>query len=211
MSLLKIKRRAEGFQGDAEAFENLDLRSTKGFGSQYVGCTFTGCKMDLSDFRSSKFTNCTFIKCSMARIDMASSFIENAVFLECDLEQSSFMGTWFKEVVFKDCRMAYGEIMFQMATVNRAVTFTGCNLHGSNLDFRAVEAGELTFQDCNLWGARTAFGCAFWNANFDKATCDRFVGMIARVHPEKESQDKLEAIAGDQYRVVDRLMRTGDK
>jgi hypothetical protein len=35
--------------------------------------------------------------------------------------------------------------------------------------------------------------------------------MIARVHPEKESQDKLEAIAGDQYRVVDRLMRTGDK
>lgn len=211
MSLLRIKRRAEGFQGNDEPFDGIDLRSTKGFGSQYSGCTFTECKIDLSDFRSSKFTNCTFIKCSMNRVDMSSSFIENSVFLDCDLEQAAFMGTWFKDTVFKDCRMAYGEVMFQMATIHSAVSFIGCNLRGSNLDFRSVEAGELTFEDCNLWSARTSFGCAFWNSHFDKQTCDRFVAMIARVHPEKESQVKLMEIAGDEYRVVERVMRTGDK
>ncbi len=207
MSLVAIKRRAEGMVYEGEIYERLDLRSMKAFGAKFVKCAFRECKMDLSDLRNGRFEGCTFLHCDMQRVDFSTSSFASIIFEDCDLEQSSFSGCHLNDVDFKDCRMAYAETLFQGATAFSNVSFEKCNLHSSNLDFRQAEPGTLRFIESNLWGAKMAFGCAVWQAEFDEKTCQRFVAMVARVYPENDTRVKLMEIAGDQYAVVDRAMR----
>lgn len=204
MSLVSIKRRAEGGVYEAETYEKMDLRSMKGFGSKFTNCLFTDTMLDLSDLRNCRFDGCTFVSCEVQRAEFSSSFFEETSFHDCNLEQTSFMGCHLAETTFSDCRMAYGETLFQNATAKK-LRFVKCNLHGSNLDFR--EANGLSFDDSNVWGAKISLGCAFWNADFDERTCRRFVAMVARVYPDLETKSKLIDLAGDQYPVVERAMR----
>lgn len=202
VKITQWKRRAEGVKIEGEVFHRLDLRSMKAFGSQWIGCSFVDCQLDMADLRASKFERCTFQNSAVRLVNFATSFFEDSLFLDCDLEQASFMGAHFRDGGFKDCRMAYGDTMFQDATLKGRIRFEECNLHGSNLDFRESEPKGVSFERCNLWGAKMAMGCAFWNATFDERTVQQFLALVARV-----SQDShIAGLAGDQYRVVCRAM-----
>lgn len=207
MSFLKIKRRAEGMSYEDEEYVGADLRSARAFGAKFTRCVFRDSKMGLSDFRNCRFDSCTFELCDLGKTDFSTSFFEGISFRDCDLEQASFLGSYMNETTFTDCRMAYGETMFSAATARRGVVFTRCNLHGSNLDFRQSQDGALAFDDCNLWGAKASFGCAFWRSEFDEKTCQRFLGMLARIYPDTQTRATLMQMAGNQYPVVDRVMR----
>lgn len=199
---MTVKRRAEGLVYEGEKFVNLDLRSMKGFGTKFTGCTFDGCQLDLADLRSTRFTDCTFRNCTIRLVNFGASVFEGTKFIACDMEQASFMGCSFRDGGFEDCRMAYGETLFLDATIRGQMEIAGCNLHGSNLDFRQVEPTSLRFLDCNFWSARVSLGCAFWNATFDEKAIRQFLGLMARA-----SQDsRLKELAGDQYRVICRAM-----
>jgi uncharacterized protein YjbI with pentapeptide repeats len=202
MSLVTFKRRAEAVKFEGEVFTGLDLRSMKAFGSTFTGCSFVDCQLDLTDWRASKFERCLFQNCTMRMVNFSTSFFEDCLFTDCDLEQASFMGSHFRKGAFLRCRMAYGETLFQDATVKVDLLLEDCNLHGSNLDFREVEPKALNLTRCNLWGAKASFGCAFWAGSFDQRTIRQFLALVARA-----SQDSLIAeLAGDQYAVICRAM-----
>ena len=203
MPLTTWKRRAEGVRMAGETYVNLDLRSMKAFGSEWKDCNFEDCRFDLADLRSSKFLDCRFVDCSMPLVNFGVSFFERTTFRGCNLEQSSFQGCHLTDLSFLDCRMAYAETLFQDATVRVKLELSGCNLHGSNLDFREVSPHALTIEGCNVWGAKLAFGCAAFNGKIDERTKMQFLALIARVS-EDETVKKL---AGDQWDVVDRLMK----
>lgn len=209
MSLVAVKRRAEGLKYEDEVFSKLDLRSMKAFGSSWTKCFFDDCHFDLADLRSSKFTDCTFRNCSLRLVNFAASTFEETKWFNCDMEQASFHGSQFRNGTFDGCRMAYGDSLFLDVTVRGSMFFSVCNFHGSNMDFREVEPGALNFADCNFWGARVSFGCAFWLGHFDHRAVQQFVALIARA-----SQDsRLKEYASDQYGVVCRAMdgRKGPK
>lgn len=209
MSLVALKRRAEGMAYEDEVFDRIDLRSTRAFGGKFTKCTFMGCKMALSDFRNCRFDGCTFEECDLGKTDFFTANLVGCAFKSCDLEQASFMGAYLDDVSFADCRMAYSETLFQNATVRRRAHFYRCNFHGSSLDFRQVESGALKMIDCNLWSAKTSFGCAFWQGEFDEKTCQRFLSLVARVYPVNDVRVKLMSMAGDQYPVVNRAVNVG--
>ncbi len=202
MSLVKQKRRTEGTIHEDEKHVDLDLRSMKGFSSTWKNCHFVDCNFDLSDLRASKFEDCQFSRCSFRLVNFATSSFEKVTFFDCDLEQASFMGTMLRLVTFAACRMSYGDVLFQDATVKAGVLFRGCNLHGSNLDFREVPRNALAFENSNLWSAKGSMGCAFWNASLDERLIQQFIAILART-----SQDaRLVELAGDQYPIVVRAM-----
>lgn len=202
MTLVAWKRRAEAVHFEDQVFEKLDLRSMNAFGSTWKNCIFRDCQMDLADWRGSKFEGCTFSRCEARLVNFSTSFFENTAFTGCNLEQASFMGSHLLDVKFNDCRMAYGETLFQNATAKRGVAFHGCNLHGSNLDFREVEPKSLRFDGCNLWGAKISMGCAIWQGTFDDRLVRQFLALIARV-----AQDpRIAELAGDQFQTVCRAM-----
>lgn len=202
MNLLKFKRRAEAMKVDGERFHALDLRSMKTFGSTWSDCSFVDCQLDLSDMRTNKFERVLFQNCSARAINFSTSFFEDCLFLDCDLEQTSFMGSHFRDGGFKECRMAYGETMFQDVTMKGRVRFVDCNLHGSSLDFREIEPRGLSFEGCNLWSAKIALGCAFWNASFDERSIRQFLALVGRVSEDP----RIAQLAGDQFAVVNRAM-----
>lgn len=202
MSLVNYKRRAEAIKMEGEAFQKVDLRSMKAFGSTFTNCWFTGCDLDLTDWRASKFEDCHFFNCSMRLVNLATSFFDGCMFVDCDLEQASFMGSQFRDVEFRNCRMAYGETLFQDATAKAKLVLEDCNLHGSSLDFREVEPGALVFTRSNLWNAKMSMGCAIWNGSFDERLVKQFLALVARVSGDPE----IVALAGDQYPVVCRAM-----
>ncbi len=203
MGLVSFKRRAEAAKFEGETFEELDLRSMKAFGSQWRDCIFKRCKLDLADLRSTRFESCRFLMCSIRLVNFGTSFFDTVVFEDCDLEQTSFQGCHFTSSEFAGCRMAYGDTMFQDATVKVRLAFTACNLHGSNLDFREVDARALTFLDTNCWGAKVSLGCAVFNARVDERMQKQLIALAARVRPH----ETLESLAGEQKDIVDRLMR----
>lgn len=202
MSLLNYKRRAEAVHFEGEVFDKMDLRSMKAYGSTWKNCTFNECELDLTDWRGSRFEGCTFSRCAAQLVNFGTSFFENTHFTGCNLEQASFMGSHFREVTFNDCRMAYGETMFQDATCKGGVAFHGCNLHGSNLDFREVEPKALRFDGCNLWGVKLGMACEFWNSTVDDRTVRQFLALVARVSDDP----RIAELAGDQMAVVRRAM-----
>jgi uncharacterized protein YjbI with pentapeptide repeats len=203
MGLAAFKRRAEAAKFEGETFEGLDLRSMKAFGSQWKDCVFRDCKFDLSDLRNTRFEGCLFLMCSIRLVNFTTSFFEGTQFDDCDLEQTSFRGSHFTRGGFSNCRMAYGDEMFQDATVKVRLAFERCNLHGSNLDFREVEFDALSFAETNCWGAKVSLGCAVWNAKVDERMQKQFLALVGRVR----DNPAVDALAGEQKAIVDRLMR----
>jgi len=199
---MNVKRRAEGLKYEDAIFQNLDLRSMKAFGSSWTKCLFDHCQFDMADLRTARFTNCVFRNCTLRLVNFGASFFEDTKFIVCDMEQASLMGCHLRGVSFDECRMAYGETLFQDATIKGKVEFSACNLHGSNMDFREVEPGALAFSDCNFWGVRVSMGCAFWLAHFDEKAVKQFVALMARATQDS----RLKEWAGDQYGVVCRAM-----
>ncbi len=202
MSLVNYKRRAEAVKFEDQVFERLDLRSMKAFGSTWTRCKFNGCQMDLTDWRASKFEDCEFDACEMRLVNFATSFFEDCLFYACNLEQASFMGSHFRKTDFDHCRMAYGDTLFQDATVKEQMRLVNCNLHGSNLDFRQVEPKAFSADFCNLWGAKISMGCAFWEGSFDPRTVRQFLALVARVADDP----RIAELAGKEYAVVQRAM-----
>ena len=201
-SLTNWKRRAESVHFEGETFEKLDLRSMKAFGSQWKDCLFVDCRFDLTDWRASKFEACGFKDCNMPLVNFATSFFDGCQFHSCNLEQASFMGSHFRDSIFRFSRMVYGDTMFQDVTAKGDVRFMGCNLHGSNLDFREVEPKALRFEDCNLWGVKVGMACEFWNSSVDDRTVRQFLALVARVSDDP----RIAELAGDQMAVVQRAM-----
>jgi uncharacterized protein YjbI with pentapeptide repeats len=191
-----------------ESFDGSDLRSGKAFQSEWVNCTFGNVKAGLLDIRASRLIDCRFTESSLYASVFSASYLRNTTFDKCDFEQAAFAGVIFDNVIFKDCRLAYSS--FTGGIVKRAIRLIDSNLHGADLDFAEIPDNSLLVTGCNLWGAKTTFGCQFWNGDFDQDTVDRFIALAARACPDKAKADALKQMAGKHFAVVDRLMRAGE-
>lgn len=158
-------------------------------------------KLAMADFSRSEFFGGMWDQCEAPMVQMGGCVLDGCEFVDCNLEQAVFVGSILKDVRFVRCRLAYSS--FAGATI-RSAEFVKSNLHGADLDF--IENNHAVFDDCDLWGARASLGCQFWNGTFDERTCDRFVAMVARIHPDPDKRARLEGVAGNQLRVVKRLM-----
>lgn len=197
-----MKRRLQGHIQQGGSFDNKDLRSAQGFQSVWENVAFHASRFSMADLRGSKWVNCQLEGTTFYGANFNAAGFNGVTFVDGDGEQASFAGAVLKNVVFRNCRLAYSS--FVGASLDNVV-FEDCNLHGADLDF--AEANGVQYLGCNLWGVKAAFGCAFWNATFDRDTTDRFAAMLARVHPDAESKKTLIAMAGDNtYRAVCRLM-----
>ena len=201
-TLVSFKRRLQGHVQQGGYFHDNDLRSAQAFQSVWENVTFAKSRCSMVDFRASKWVNSHLTETTLYGSNFNAANLNGVNFLNCDMEQSSFQGAVLRNVHFKNCRLAYGS--FAGATLHDVV-FEGCNLHGTDLDVAA--ASGVQYAHSNLWSAKTAFGCAFWNSGFTVETCNRFAALLARVHPDPTAKEALIAIAGEAtYKAVDRLM-----
>ena len=202
-SIVSFKRRLQGHVQQGGFFHDIDLRSGQCFQSVWESLTFSKSRLSMVDFRASKWTAASLNNTTLYGANFNAAGLHNVVFLDCDMEQASFQGAVLRNVHFKNCRLAYGT--FAGATLHDVV-FEGCNLHGADLDY--AEATGVQYAKSNLWSAKTAFGCTFWNSGFDVETCNRYIALIARAHPDPDTKAKLIALAGENtFKAVDRLMR----
>ena len=202
-SIVSMKRRLQGHVQQGGYFDDVDLRSAQAFQSVWESLTFAKSRLSMVDFRASKFVSCQITDTALYGSSFNAAGLHNVVFLDCDMEQASFQGAVLRNVHFTSCRLAYST--FAGATLHDVV-FEGCNLHGCDLDY--AEATGVQYAKSNLWSAKTVFGCTFWNAGFDISSCNRYVALIARAHPDPKAKEALIAIAGKAtYEAVDRLMR----
>jgi len=201
-SLVSSKRRRQGHVQQGGHYDNVDLRSGQAFQSVWESVTFSDSRLSMVDFRASKWVNCHLTETALYGANFNAASLHEMVFLDCDMEQISFAGAVLRNIHFKDCRLAYGS--FVGATLHNVI-FEGCNLHGCDLDYAA--ASGVQYAHSNLWSAKSAFGCAFWNSGFTVETCNRFAALLARVHPDPAAKAALTAVAGEAtFRAVDRLM-----
>lgn len=201
-SLVSFKRRMQGHVQQGGVFVNTDLRSGQGWQSVWENVTFEGSRLSMVDFRASRWVNCHLKGTDIYGANFNAATLNGAVIDGCDGEQVSFAGAVLRNVTFSDCRLAYAS--FVGATLHDVV-FDRCNLHGADLDY--AEATGVQYSKCNLWSAKSAFGCAMWNSGFDVTACNRFVAMLARVHPDPAAKKALIAVAGDTtFKAVSRLM-----
>ena len=202
-SIVSMKRRLQGHVQQGGFFHDIDLRSGQCFQSVWESLTFSKTSLSMVDLRASKFINCTITDTTLYGSSWNAANLHGVTFTGCDAEQASFLGAVLRDVVFTDCRLAYST--FAGATLHDVV-FESCNLHGCDLDY--AEATGVQYAKSNLWSAKSVFGCTFWNAGFDVETCNRYIALIARAHPDPETKEKLIALAGENtYKAVDRLMR----
>lgn len=199
--ITKMLRRLQGHSAENMTYDSLDLRNMSAFQSKWSGCKFIGCRAGLADVQASFFIDTEFVGCDLRMTNFRGTVIENTTFTGCELDQACFVGAILRNVKFVDCRMPL--VNFSGATLRMACQFIECNLYGSDLDF--IEAGGQEFRDCNLWGAKMANNCQFWNSKIDEKTCRMFIAMIARIYPGAE-KEALVLLAGKEYTLVDRLM-----
>lgn len=202
MSLTLHKRRLQGITTEKYVGSGLDMSCTEAFGSKWYGCSFTDCDFSGSNLQSSEFFDCEFIRCNFRMSHFRAGKVRSVRFEECDLRQSVFAGvTPLEKTFFVDSKLQYAT--FYDSTV-RDVSFQDSNLHGTDLRF--IEARDVKFHGANLWSAVTAFGCQFWNCDFDERSCDLFVAMVARKYPNPEKAKLLLDVAGFNAKVVEKLM-----
>ncbi len=206
MSLTLMKRRLQGARTEKGVYNGLDMASTEAFGSVWMGCVFTDCDFALSNFQTAEFFDCDFVRCEFKGSNFRAAKLRHVRFEECDLRHCAFVGvTPAESVSFRDCKLQYAS--FFDSTV-RSLLFLNSNLHGT--DLRYIEAHDCRYEGSNLWSAVNALGCQFWNGTFDERSCDFFVAMVGRVHPNPEKAKMLAAAAGEiSVKVTDRLM--GDR
>jgi len=202
MSLTLQKRRLQGYRAEKQEYVNLDMSSSEAFGSTWYGCTFTKCDFSLSNLQQSEFVDCRFVGCDLRMVNFRASKLRLVRFEECDMRQSVFVGvTPLESVEFRDCQLQYASFFDCTA---RETSFRDSNLHGTDLRF--IESQGARYVGSNLWGAISAFGCQFWNSQFDERACDFFVALVSRVHPSPEKAKILREIAGISVKVTERLM-----
>lgn len=201
-ALSRCRRRAQGWREEDVAHEKEDLRSLSAPLSTFAGSSFVDCEMGLSDLTGAVVTRSVFRNSRLPLTRFNAATLDAVQFIGCDLEQASFAGAVLRGVSFVDCRVAYST--FVGATF-RNVAFLNSNLHGADLD--VIESVGASFLGSSLWGVKVAFGCAFWNSKFDERTVNYFAALVARIHPNPESQGTIARLAGRSYRVVERLMR----
>lgn len=206
-SLAGMKRRLMGHVQQGGLFQKVDLRSGQCFQSVWEGVSFEDSRLSMVHFVNSKWVNSHLTDTDIFGGNWNASNLHDVTFTGCDGEQVSFAAAVLRNVTFRDCRLAYAS--FVNATFHN-VLFEGCNLRGADLD--VAEATGVQYSKCNLWSAKTAFGCAFWNAAVGVDDCKRFAAMLARIHPDPAAKEVLVNLAGTKtYNAVCRLMdSTGD-
>jgi len=203
MSLTRMKGRLQGYTGQGETYECQDLRSGNAFGAVFSGCKFDRCKMALFSLQQASLSDVVFENCTMSVVNMTLlRNMRNVVFDRCDLEQADFTGSYMDGVSFRDSRL-WGAKFFGVTA--KEVRFDGSNLHGADLRYHI--APNVAYADSNLWGAHVALGCTFFDSTFDERSCKQFIAFMARIYPNEDVRARLTQIAGDQFPVVDRLMR----
>jgi len=200
-----MKRRVQGQKFEGQTYDALDLSSMQGFGTSWVGCRFISCDLAGSDLRNSNFDSCHFFECDLMLANFSGgSQLRHVTFEGCRMKQSVFAGVHpIDDVSFRACQLHYSS--FLDSTV-RSISFLDSNLHGADLRF--IECAEAEFQRSVLWNASVQLGCQFLGTQntFDSRSADLFVGMVARLHPSEEKRAILAEIAGEEMRVVERLM-----
>src|SRR5438876_11689202 len=203
-----MKRRAQGQTWEGETFKSLDLSSTLAFGSKWDGCTFESCDLTKAEFPTAKFNNCIFYDCDLLAASFQATQMHHVIFENCRAKHSVFAGaTPLDDVRFLNCQLHYST--FYDSTVN-SMRFADTNLHGA--DLRYIECREpVVYDGVVLWGAQTAFGCQFWNGQFDERSVNLFLALVARKHQDVDKRKMLEEMAGaTNVGIVERLMGERD-
>ena len=202
VSLVAHKRRLQGHVQQGGDFQKVDLRSGQCFQSVWEGVSFTDSRLSMVHFVNSKWVGCTLDSTDIYGANFNAGSFHDVTFTGCDGEQVSFAGAVLRNVVFKDCRLAYASFVGASLT---NVVFESCNLHGCDLDYAV--ANGVSYLKSNLWAAKVAFGCTFWNSTFGVDDCERFAALLARVHPDPEAKATLVRLAGAKtYNAVCRIM-----
>jgi len=205
-SLAAMKRRLQGHVQQGGLFRKVDLRSGQAFQSVWEGVAFEDSRLSMVHFVNSKWVHCHLDRTDIYGGNWNAASLHDVTFTGCDGEQISFAGAVLRNVVFRDCRLAYSS--FVGASLDNCL-FDNCNLHGADLDI-AVATG-VQYAKCNLWSAKTAFGCSFWNSGLGVDDCQRFAALLARVHPDPASKEILVKLAGEKtFAAVCRLMDNTD-
>lgn len=63
--------------------------------------TFTGCKLNLANFRLSKLTNICFADCVLDEADFYAAELQNVVFMNCTLDKTEFSSAKLRRVDFR--------------------------------------------------------------------------------------------------------------
>lgn len=201
-SIQAMRRRLHGQRIKGGIFAGKDLRSAQGFQSVWERVTLTDCMAGMADFRQSSWVGTNIVNSAIYGANFFGSNLHDVELADVDAEQVNFGACILKGVRFVRCRLSYSS--FAGSTLQDCA-FIECNLHGADLDL--IEGTAVEYRDCNLWSAKQALGCAFWNGKFDAKSCNRFAAMLARVHPDPAAKAALITLAGDNtYRAVDRLM-----
>lgn len=207
-SLVKFKRRLQGFKGLELQLTNLDLTACNAFGSEWEKCLFDSCQFDGGTFKSATFRDCEFRDCTGRLADFSLTTIERTTIVNLKAPQASFYAANLDDVTFTHGDLSH--VSFADANANR-LSFFHTNLHGANLVFREALT-PIDWTGSNLWGTVVSLGCAFWNGTFDSRQCRIFAAMLARRVPNGDTEGEVmrlsvQKVAGKEVELVERLMK----
>ena len=205
LSLARQKRRLQGYKGQSLSLDRTDLRSAKAFASAWEGCTFNEVNFNLTDFTNASFTECEFTLCTGLQANFFGARFVNCKIRDADFEQANFSACWIDQTIFAYSRLCY--TVFHDATLWNT-TIKNCNLHGAELLFHQTR--NVDYAGSNLWGVKVALGCPFFQSKFDEKQKQMFVALVARIWPENNIGKRLEEYAGEEFALVERLMRDED-
>lgn len=202
-ALERSKRRAQGWRLKGDGFKGADLSGLVAYGAEFAQCYFEACQLTMADVRQGQCIGTTFDDSSMIGAGFAVSQFEEVHFLGCNLQGAVFDGAVFRACIFHECNLEFSS--FKGATL-RNVEFRQCRMRGADLDFMEIGTQGASFIGCDLWSAKVALGCQFFNATFDERTIRMFVALAAR----KTKDESLLAFCGEEYDLVKRLVEGSD-
>jgi uncharacterized protein YjbI with pentapeptide repeats len=207
-SLTNFKRRLQGYKGISARYEKLDLSAANAFGSNWTEVAFEDCDFSGAIFKNAVFDRCQFVRCTGRLADFSTATFTDTGFFDSKLPQASFYASTFYAHLFSNCDLSFAIFA---DTSSRGLAFPDCNLHGADLRLREALL-PVNWTGANLWGVQVAIGCAFFNGTFDSRQLRIFTALAARRHPngailDERARLNLVEVAGDELKLVDRLMR----
>jgi uncharacterized protein YjbI with pentapeptide repeats len=98
-------------RGDGGTFERVKIVDSRMTGLAWADgllrdAAFSGCKLDLSNWRFATFDVAAFTDCNLAGADFTSADLRGASFVRCDLSGAQFSNATMEGARFRGCELA---------------------------------------------------------------------------------------------------------
>lgn len=135
---------------DGDRFKALDLSEKNLTGKDMVNCTFSGLKLQGSQWGNSRLEDCVFEDCDLTRINPAKLRLRGVEFRRCKLLGVDWSDLGERpEVSFLECNMGY--CLFLSVSIPNT-RFIQCALTEAAFEESDLSASE--FSACKLMGAK---------------------------------------------------------